>query len=63
MLERRTFIVRIHAREAPILEDVLTGQRVRLPDLPSLAAEIKRRLNDAADDGPAVAAAKRLERP
>ena len=63
MLERRTFIVRIHAREAPILEDVSTGQRVRLADLPSLAGEIERRLDDPADNGPAVAAAKRLERP
>ena len=61
MLERRTFSLRIHAREGPILEDVLTGERVRLPDVPALASEIERRLDDPADDGPAVAAARRLE--
>jgi hypothetical protein len=48
MLERRTFIVRIHAgvRE-PIVEDVTHGESVRLPDLDAIGAEIERRLGDA----------------
>lgn len=62
MLERRTFIVRIHAHDPPILEDALTGQRVRLPDLPSLAGEIKRRLNNPSDHPPPFADAERDER-
>ena len=46
MLERRTFIVRVHMpAHVPIVEDVSTGKRVRLPDLASVGAEIERRLD------------------
>jgi hypothetical protein len=48
MLERRTFIVRVHGRgDAPIVEDVWTGERVRLPDLASIADELRRRIHDS----------------
>ena len=57
MVERRTFIVRVHADGPPIVEDVATGERVRLPDLASLAAEIERRLERPAGD--AAPAARR----
>jgi hypothetical protein len=64
MLERRTFIVRIHAHaELPIVEDVHTGERVRLPDLTSIAGEIKRRLDQPMSHTPSVAAPERDERP
>lgn len=57
MLERRTFIVRILARAPPILEDVATGEHVRLPDIAALASEIERRLDHPAYVAPAAAAA------
>ena len=45
MLARRTFIVRVHAEtREPIVEDVNSGERVRLPNLDSIGAEIKRRV-------------------
>ncbi|MEA2136170.1 MAG: hypothetical protein QOC68_4079 [Solirubrobacteraceae bacterium] len=53
MLERRTFIVRVHAPAGlPIVEDVSTGEQVRLPDLAAIADEIERRLDGAGDDTP-----------
>jgi len=46
MLERRTFIVRVYAPDdLPIVEDAQTGELVRLPDLTSIADEIRRRLH------------------
>jgi hypothetical protein len=48
--ERRTFIVRFYGDAVPILEDVASGERVRLPDLASLECELKRRLRDGIDD-------------
>ena len=48
MLERRTFIVRIHAPDdLPIVEDVATGELVQLPDLASIPGEVMRRLHDS----------------
>lgn len=64
MLERRTFIVRVHApADQPIVEDVSTGERVRLPDLASIVDELKRRLDHPTGDAPAVPAPQRDERP
>lgn len=52
MLERRTFIVRIHATDAlPIVEDVSTGEQVRLPDIAAIADEIARRIERSTDGG------------
>jgi hypothetical protein len=60
MFERRTFIVRIHAHdELPIVEDVFTGERVRLPDLASIPDEIERRLEDPMGDALVVGARER----
>jgi hypothetical protein len=43
--ERRTFIVRVHPPDdRPIVEDVATGELVRLPDLASIPDELRRRL-------------------
>jgi hypothetical protein len=45
MAERRTFIVLVHAgSDSPTVEDVSTGERVRLGDLAALPQEIERRL-------------------
>ena len=53
MLERHTFIVRVHTpARRPIVEDVSTGERIQLPDLESIADEIERRL-DGFDENPA----------
>lgn len=53
MLERRTFIVRVYVHTAtPIVEDVFTGEHVRLPDLASIPAEIERRLAGPTGDPP-----------
>lgn len=53
MLARRTFIVRVHTGAGePIVEDVDSGERVRLPDLNSIGAEIERRLDQPERDAP-----------
>jgi len=50
MLERPTFIVRVHAPlEQPIVEDVATRELVRLPDLASILGELRRRLRSTDD--------------
>jgi hypothetical protein len=51
VVERRTFIVRVHAHDAPpTVEDVATGERVRLPNLAAIVSEIERRLAEPAAD-------------
>lgn len=50
MLERRTFIVRVH-EDQPSVEDAFTGERVRVPDLAAVADEIERRINPPDDPG------------
>jgi hypothetical protein len=50
MSERRTFIIRVHSDGAPIHEDVATDERVPLPNLASLACELRRRLHDGIAD-------------
>jgi hypothetical protein len=68
MSERRTFIVRIHSADGlPIVEDVATGERVRLPGLASIPDELRRRLETGPDDVAAdrrhVARVRREPRP
>jgi len=64
MLERRTFIVRFHAHDdRPVIEDVCTGERARLPDLASIADELRRRLTEPTGDPPAAAAPGHDEQP
>jgi hypothetical protein len=54
MSERRTFIVRVYAHdELPILEDVATGELVRLPGLRSIPDELTRRLKEITADAAA----------
>lgn len=63
MLERRTFIVRIHAHpQLPIVEDAATGECVQLPDLGAIPGELRRRL-DPTTDNPPMAEADPSERP
>jgi hypothetical protein len=50
MAEPRTFIVRVHGDDSLILEDVATGERVRLPDLGAIPHELRRRLHDGIAD-------------
>jgi len=50
MGERRTFIIRVHGDASLILEDVATGERVRLPDVGAIPHELRRRLHDSTAD-------------
>jgi len=46
MPERRTFIIRVHPPDdLPILEDVATGELIRLAGLASIPHELSRRLH------------------
>jgi len=52
MSERRTFIIRVHPPDdLPIVEDVATGELVRLPGLESIPDELRRRLRSIEDEG------------
>lgn len=45
MSERRTFIIRVHPPDdLPIVEDVATGELVRLSGLAAIPDELRRRL-------------------
>lgn len=66
MSERRTFIIRFHRPgDLPIVEDVATGELVRLSGLASIPGELRRRLygiNEVAIDPPDAPDAAREQR-
>jgi hypothetical protein len=52
-MSRQTFVIQVYDDGATRLENLSTQERVSVPDLAAVGAQIERWLTEAADDAPA----------